>query len=59
MGSVKPIVEFSIILGSKMNIETFRPKIGMGAENYFKIIGKRSKKKISKYEAIYKKSVRF
>ena len=44
---------------SKMNIETFRPKIGMGAENYFKIIGKRSKKKISKYEAIYKKSVRF
>ena len=42
-----------------MNIETFRPKIAMGAENYFKIIGKRSKKKISKYEAIYKKSVRF
>ena len=27
-----------------MNIDTFRPKIGMGAENYFKIIGKKCEK---------------
>ena len=29
---------------SGKNIKAFRPKIGLGAENYFKLIGKKSKK---------------
>ena len=29
---------------SRKNIKAFRPKIGLGAENYFKLIGKKSKK---------------
>ena len=42
-----------------MNIDTFRPKIGIGAENYFKIIGKKSKKNINKFNPIFKSSVSF
>ena len=44
---------------TKMNIDTFRPKIGIGAENYFKIIGKKSKKSINKFDPIFKSSVVF
>lgn len=44
---------------TKMNIDTFRPKIGIGAENYFKIIGKKSKKNINKFDPIFKSSVSF
>tara|TARA_B100000579_G_scaffold287073_1_gene238040 strand:+ start:7734 stop:8774 length:1041 start_codon:yes stop_codon:yes gene_type:complete len=37
---------------TKKNIGTFRPKIGLGAENYFKILGKIAKKNILKFEPI-------
>ena len=36
------------------NIQTLRPKVGICASNYFKIIGKRSKKKIKANEPIFK-----
>ena len=39
------------------NIETYRPKIGLCASNYFKIIGKKSKKNIRKGFPIFKESV--
>ena len=39
------------------NIETFRPKIGLCASNYFKLIGKKSKKNIKKGSPIFKKFV--
>ena len=39
------------------NIETYRPKIGLCASNYFKIIGKKSKKNIRKDFPIFKESV--
>jgi len=35
------------------NVISLRPKIGIGAENYFKIIGKISKRNIKKDEPIY------
>ena len=38
---------------TKKNIGCFRPKIGLGAENYFKIIGKKSKKKFLKNSPIF------
>ena len=33
---------------TKNNIKCFRPKIGVGSENYFKVLGKKSKKNIKK-----------
>lgn len=39
---------------SNLNIGAFRPKIGLGAENYFKIVGKKSKKFIKKGSPIFK-----
>lgn len=39
------------------NIETYRPKIGLCASNYFKIMGKKSKKNIGKGFPIFKESV--
>ena len=39
------------------NIETYRPKIGLCASNYFKIIGKKSNRNIKKGFPIYKKFV--
>ena len=36
------------------NIQTFRPNIGLTADNYFKIIGKRSKKNIKKLSVLPK-----
>ena len=39
------------------NIETYRPKIGLCASNYFKIIGKKSKKNIKKGFPIFKEFV--
>ncbi len=38
---------------TKTNISTFRPKIGLSAENFFKIIGKKSKKDIKPFSPIY------
>jgi len=39
---------------TKNNIVSLRPKIGIGAENYFKILGKRTKNSISKNSPIFK-----
>ena len=39
------------------NIETYRPKIGLCASNYFKIINKKSKKNIKKGSPIFKEFV--
>ena len=39
---------------SKKNIYTLRPKIGICASNYFKLIGKKSKKNIKKNSPIFK-----
>ena len=39
------------------NIETYRPKIGLCASNYFKIIGKKSRKNIKKGLPIFKEFV--
>ena len=38
---------------SEKNIRAFRPKIGLGAENYFSLIGKKSKKFFKKGSPIY------
>lgn len=38
---------------SEKNIRAFRPKIGLGAENYFSLIGKKSKKFLKKGSPIY------
>lgn len=40
---------------SKFNIDTLRPSIGLCASEYFNIMGKKVKKKISKGEPLYKK----
>ena len=42
---------------TKKNIITKRPKIGIGAEYYFKILGKKIKKNIKKNQPIYKKDL--
>ena len=42
---------------SKQNIETFRPKIGLSANQYFNIIGKKSKKNIKKFDPIFKSTI--
>ena len=39
---------------SKENIKCFRPKIGLGAEKFFKILGKKSKRNIKKFSPIIK-----
>ena len=39
---------------SKYNIRSFRPKIGVGSEYFETLIGKKSKKNISKYSPIFK-----
>ena len=36
------------------NIETFRPKIGISAADFFKILGKKSKKNIKAFSPIFK-----
>ena len=41
------------------NIDCFRPNIGYGSENYFKIINKRATKNINKFEVLRKNSIRF
>ena len=43
---------------SKDNIGTYRPNIGLCASNYFKLIGKRSTKKLEKFIPIRKTYVR-
>lgn len=42
---------------SSRNIETFRPKLGLCASQYYKIVGKKSKKNIIKGSPIFKNSV--
>ena len=42
---------------TKKNIITLRPKIGIGADNYFKLIGRKAKKNIKKMSPIYFKDV--
>lgn len=42
---------------SKFNVDSFRPKIGLCASNYFKILGKKSTKNIKKGSPIFKNSV--
>ena len=38
---------------NEKNVISLRPKIGIGAENYFKILGKKAKKNIKKDDPIY------
>ena len=38
---------------TKNDIQTLRPKIGLDADKFFKIIGKKTKKKINKNEPIF------
>ena len=42
---------------NKLNIDTFRPKIGICASNYFKILNARAKKFIKKGSPIYQKDI--
>ena len=44
---------------SKKNIDTFRANIGLKANNYFKIIGKKINKNIKKYSPIHKGDIFF
>ena len=43
---------------SDKNIISLRPKIGVGSQNYFKIIGKRVKRNISKDDPIFFKDLK-
>lgn len=42
---------------SNKNISTFRPKIGLGSEFYFKVIGKKIKRNLNKFEPIFKSDI--
>ncbi len=42
---------------TKVNIETYRPKIGICASKYFKIIGKKTKKKFKRNDPIFEKDL--
>tara|TARA_B100000989_G_C19533052_1_gene471448 strand:+ start:11950 stop:12984 length:1035 start_codon:yes stop_codon:yes gene_type:complete len=42
---------------SSQNIETFRPKIGISASEFFKILGKKSKRNIKAFKPIFKTDV--
>ena len=42
---------------SSKNLETYRPKLGLCASKYFKIIGKKSRKNIKKGSPIFKDNV--
>ena len=44
---------------TKKNIDTFRPNIGIPSENYFNVIGKKTKNRIKKFDAIYFKDLIF
>ena len=44
---------------SSKNIGCFRPNVGLGSENYFKIINKTASKNIYKHEVLKNKSVKF
>ena len=43
---------------SSKNIGCFRPNIGYGSENYFKIINKSAKKNISKFDVLNRKHIK-
>ena len=50
-----------IAIGEKFdekNINTFRPKIGIDAKKYFKVIGKKSKRNIKAYSPILRKDIK-
>ncbi len=49
--SIKDIKKGEII--NNKNIDTFRSKVGLSADNYFKILGRKSKKNIKKFSPIY------
>ena len=42
---------------SSKNIDCFRPNIGLGSENYFQILNKRSNKNIKKHEVLKRKYI--
>ena len=42
---------------SNKNIRSFRPFLGIGSENYNKILGKKSKKNIEKFSPIMKNDI--
>ena len=42
---------------SEKNIACFRPKVGIGAENYFNLLGKKSKKNIKQFSPIKKNMI--
>jgi len=44
---------------SKSNIDTFRANIGLKANNYFKVLGKKANKNIKKYSPIFKSDILF
>ncbi|MDA8533028.1 pseudaminic acid synthase [Candidatus Pelagibacter bacterium] len=50
--SIKDIKKDEVF--SSKNLDTFRSKIGLSANNYFQIIGRRSKKNIKKFSPILK-----
>lgn len=43
---------------NKKNIGCFRPKIGLGSENYFKILNKKSRKNIKKNQVLKKEYIK-
>ena len=43
---------------TKQNIETLRPNVGISAEKYFKVLGKKTKKKINKNSPIFKSDLK-
>lgn len=53
--AIKDIKKGSIL--TKNNISTFRPQIGISAENFNKVLGKKIKKDISKLTPIFKKNL--
>ena len=42
---------------TKKNIDTLRPNIGISSKNYFNVIGKKTKNRIKKFDAIYFKDL--
>ena len=43
---------------NEKNIISLRPKIGIGAQNYFKILGKKTKRNIKKDDPIFFKDLK-
>lgn len=43
---------------TKKNIDTFRPRVGIPAEYYFDVLGKKTKSKINKFQPIFLKNLK-